>query len=173
MARKKRLQADHRADLRGKRFIGLPMVVKDSEAFRSLSLMERCVLIEILAKFNGYNNGAIVISHRQIAEELGNSNYGKISRAIAVLIERGFLDIATEAVWKKRTAREYRLTFISSGKPPFGRPATNEYLSWRKNDAATASAGQAKSADAVSAPASVAADTASSVDGRNPLICVT
>lgn len=134
MARKKRHQPDQRADLKGKGFIGLPRVVKESGAYRSLNPFERAVLTEILSVFNGYNNGKLVISHRQIANALGNSNFGKISRSIATLIERGLLDIETESVWKERMAREYRLTFIGTGVAPHYRPATNEYLQW-KNDA--------------------------------------
>ena len=109
MSRKKHKRADHRADCAGEGFIGLPRRVKRSEAYRTLSLFERAVFMEILAAFNGYNNGTIVISQRQIANEIGNSNYRKIGRSIAALIERGLIDITTEGLWGKRRAREYRL----------------------------------------------------------------
>jgi len=170
MSRKKRIRSDHRADLRGGRFIGLPSVVKDSDAYGSLSLFERAVLIEILAAFNGYNNGRIVISQRQIADNLKNSNFRKIGKSIAVLCERGLLDVATDSVWKDRRAREYRLTFISSGVPPFVRPASNEYLSW-KNDADAVSTSGGRTADSASTVALIAADGSSAqnaTNGRNP-----
>lgn len=147
MGRGRKQQADQRADLRGAGFIGLPIVVHKSEAYRSLSPFDRAVLTEIIAKFNGYNNGEIAVSHRQIADALGNSNYRKISKSIATLIERGLIDVSTEAVWKQRLAREYRLTFITWKKPPQTRPASNEYLSWQKYDADDVSAGKAQTAD--------------------------
>lgn len=173
MGRKKRQQADNRADLRGGGFIGLPQVVHKSKAYRSLSVFERAVLLEIIAAFNGYNNGTIVISQRQIAKALENSNYAKIGRSIAVLMERGLLDIETEGLWKKRRAREYRLTFISSGKAPYTRPATNEYLMWRaQNDADDASAVGAASADTVSADTRTAVATASSARSKKSRISV-
>ncbi|QZP08190.1 hypothetical protein [Caenibius sp. WL] len=171
MARK-RLQADQRADLRGGKFIGLPTVVHKSEAYRSLPVFERAVLTEMLATFNGYNNGKLVVSHRQLAAALGNSNFGRISRAIAALIEHGLLDIATESLWKQRRAREYRLTFINTGSPPYVRPATNEYLSWRKNDADDVSAETPQSADDVSARSVSAADDVSATAGAEPQNCV-
>lgn len=151
MGKNKRQQADNRADLRGGGFIGLPRAVFKSEAYCSLSLFERAVFMEILAAFNGYNNGKIVISQRQIAISINNSNFRKIGRSIAVLIERGLLCIETDSLFKKRHAREYRLTFISSGQAPYIRSATNEYLTWQpKNDVDDASAQNTKSADTVS-----------------------
>ena len=151
MSRRRKQPSDHRADLRGAGFIGLPVAVHRSAAYRSLPTFERAVLTEIIAAFNGYNNGEIAVSHRQIADALGNSNYRKISQSIATLIERGLLDISTEAVWKQRLAREYRLTFITSKKPPHTQPASNEYLHWRQNDADDVSARKVQSADDVSA----------------------
>lgn len=173
MSRKKRHHADNKADLKGGGFVGLPTAVHRSGAYRSLTAFERAVFIEILAAFNGYNNGKIVISHRQIAEALGNSNYRKISRSIAVLIEHGLLDIETESVWKQRRAREYRLTFISTGSPPHTRSATNEYLLWRRIDADGASAEIASSADTASAVADGVADAASAATAEKWLDCVT
>lgn len=169
---RKRFQADQRADLRGGKFIGLPTVVHKSDAYRSLPVFERAVLTEMLATFNGYNNGKLVVSHRQLADALGNSNYRKISRAVAVLIERGLLDIATESVWKQRRAREYRLTFINSGTAPFVRPATNEYLHWQKNDADDVSARNVQSADDVSARPNDAADDVSARTTEKAPKCV-
>ena len=80
MARK-RNQADHRADLRAKPFIGLPAAVVYSPAYTALSLPARAVLTEILGRFNGYNNGEIAISSRELCARLGTSNARKISNA--------------------------------------------------------------------------------------------
>jgi hypothetical protein len=63
----------------------------------------------------------------------GGVNNGRIARAIARLIEHGFLAEPTPGSWMERRAREYRLTFVSSGKAPPFRSATNEYLSWSPN----------------------------------------
>ena len=172
MGKRRKSHSDQRADLRGGGFLGLPGVVHRSGAYRSLPTYERAVLTEIIGAFNGYNNGEIVVSQRQISEALGNQNFGKIGKAIAVLIERGLIGIATESVWKQRLARQYRLTFISTGHPPFIKSATNEYLHWKKNDAETASAGKAQSAETASASPNTAAETVSAEDAENPQKCV-
>jgi hypothetical protein len=172
MGRRQKHHADQRADLRGAGFIGLPVVVHKSEAYRSLSTFDRAVMTEILAAFNGYNNGRIAVSHRQIADALGNTNFRKISRSIATLIERGLLDISTEAVWKQRLAREYRLTFITSKAPPHTEAASNEYLRWRKNDADDVSAGTGRSAATVSATANLSADDVAAVIPEKRQKCV-
>lgn len=156
-----RHQSDQRADLKGSGFVGLPNVVHRSAAYKVLPLFERAVLFEIIATFNGYNNGEIVISQRQISEAIGNTNYRKIGKAIARLMEVGLVEVSAEGVWKQRQARQYRLTFISTGHPPNPRPATNEYLQYEKTGADASSAGAAISADASSARRENAADASS------------
>lgn len=139
---KKRAQADHRADTRGAALSGLPHAVADSPAYLSLSPFERAVLAEILRRFNGYNNGEIGISYEEIGARVKGSNSslphnGRIARAIAALHDRGLIDEPTPECWLQRKARTYRLTFITSGKAPPFKSATNEYLRWSprvKND---------------------------------------
>lgn len=161
---KKKWKADHRADTRGDVLIGLPKCVYTSEAYRSLDLYGRAVLMEILSRFNGYNNGQIGCSYREIADGLGNKNFTRIARAVADCMERGLLDIAHEAVWKERHSRQYRLTWIMSGKPPFTNKATNEYLGWSEKKAADhVSADGANSADHVSASRNMSVEALSAV----------
>lgn len=127
---KRRKQADHRANLRGGRFVGLPTVVLESAAYLYLDAFDRAVLVEIMRKFDGYNNGRIAISQRELAERLRNTNFRRIGRAIGKLVEHGLVAIDLEGSWEERRAREYRLTFVSSGTAPHGRPSTDEYRWW-------------------------------------------
>ena len=168
---RKKIQADQRADLCGKKFIGLPVVVKESDAYQALDFFQRNLLIELLSAFNGYNNGKLVISQRQIADRMGTQNFARISSGIARLMAVGLLDISTESMWKERKAREYRLTFISSGSPPNVSPATNDYQQW-KNDAEHASAETLQSADHASADGNNPADHASAAPWKNREKCV-
>jgi hypothetical protein len=169
---RKRRQSDHRADLRGKPFIGLPAAVLYSAAFTSLSPFARSVLLEILGRFNGYNNGEIAVSYRELAERLSTSNYRRIGAAIVELVTHGLLDVQSEGKWKPRLAREYRLTFISSGKAPPFRPATNDYARIAPgafSSADDASAGKARFAERASAGTLGLADDASAaIDGNPP-----
>lgn len=125
---KRKARADCRADTRGGPWAGIPVCVVNSPAYRHLSLWARAILVELVARMNGYNNGKIAISITEICEALGNSNRGKASKAIAELMEHGFIDVTMQADWKERLAREYRLTFVTTAYPPFG--ATNEYRNW-------------------------------------------
>ena len=136
---KRKARADCRADTRGGAWAGIPVCVVNSPAYRDLSLWARAILVELVARMNGYNNGQIALSVAEICTALGNSNRGKAAKAIAELMEHGFIDLSAEANWKHKKAREYRLTFVTTAYPPFG--ATNDYRKWeprkqnRGNDA--------------------------------------
>lgn len=137
---KRRPQADHRADTRGGALSGLPHVVADSPAYLDLCPFERGVLGEILRRFNGYNNGTIGISYEELGERLRGPNAtrphnGRLARAIVRLIDHGFLAEPTPGSWLQRRAREYRLTFITSGKAPPFKSATNDYQLWTPTQA--------------------------------------
>lgn len=163
MARKKPV-ADCRADTRGGKWAGLPHVVLDSPAYLALGYLARSVLVEIVRRMNGYNNGQIAISQRELAARLNTTNFRAISRAIAELMQHGFLVIATEGDWKPRLAREYRLTFVNTMQGHFSKPATNDYLHWTpkpKSGDDDVSAGKARSADDVSAGPRKSADDVS------------
>ncbi|WP_344710902.1 hypothetical protein [Sphingomonas humi] len=101
---------------------------------------------------NGYNNGEIARSQRQLAEALGTTNFRAIGKGIAELMEHGFIDVTAEGQWKARQAREYRITFVSTKTAS----ATNDYRTWVKREkscADTASAECRVAAQAASSPA--------------------
>lgn len=124
MARGK-VKADCIAATRGEGFAGIPKCVIASPAYRSLSLHARAVLVELVARMNGYNNGAIAVSQRELVEALGCTSR-KIVSAVTELLEHGMLDVLAEGQWKARLARQYRLTFISTKTAH----ATEEYRQW-------------------------------------------
>jgi len=61
--------------------------------------------------FNGVNNGRLAMSGRRLAELLHVSK-ATGTRALKVLVERGFLEVVTPSAFscKTRRATEYRLT---------------------------------------------------------------
>ncbi|WP_324808748.1 hypothetical protein SH584_04060 [Sphingomonas sp. LY29] len=163
-------QAAHKADTRAAGWVGLPQAVADSAAYLTLSPLERGVLLEILRRFNGYNNGDIAITYEEIGERLKGANRcrlnnGRIALAVAKLWDHGLIDEPTEQSWAQRRARRYRLTFITSGKAPPYRQATNEYLKWTpakaKNDGNTSSPRGAPTGDATSPQGQSAGDAQS------------
>lgn len=118
----------HFADTRQGRFVGLPMCMVQSPAYRALSLTARAVLVELTADLTGFNNGEIKPTYRELAARLGTSSLKAIGPAIGELQLLGFIEVMRMPCWAKQRATEYRLTFVHSGAP--GRPshATNEYL---------------------------------------------
>lgn len=135
MGRKKYRKAPHQADTRNGRWLGIPHAVMKSEAFRCLDPLAKLVLLSIVMRFDGRNNGKIVVSYRQIAFDLNRKNQNRLSGAIVQLIEHGLVAIAAEGQWGPRKAREYRLTYVSSGTDFKPVAATNEYLQWHATDA--------------------------------------
>ena len=125
MARR-RVQADCKADTRGGRWAGIPVCVIESAAYRHCSVHARAILVELVARMMGYNNGKIAVSQRQLVEALGCAPR-KIVRGIAELMEHGLIDVQAEGKWKERMARglsayvrDHQRRAISS----------NDYLRW-------------------------------------------
>jgi hypothetical protein len=129
MARAK-AKADHRADTRGGAWAGIPLCVIESDAYRDLSLWARSILVELVARMNGYNNGEIAMSVSEITIALNNSNRGAIARGIAELVSHGLIDVSADAVWKRNLARQFRLTFVNTTSGGRFVAATNEYRNW-------------------------------------------
>jgi hypothetical protein len=130
-------KAPHQMDSGGKRYAMLPIAVMDSEAYRHLSLRARAVLMLILKRFNFYNNAhpdprrRLVLSAREIANELNNQNHSANREAIAELMSHSFIDVTTEHPARSRLAREFRITFAASGPDRATQKATNDYRHWR------------------------------------------
>jgi len=122
---RRKIKADCRGDTRGGGWAGIPICVINSAAYRSCSVHARAILVELVARMNGYNNGSIAVSHRALREALRCSPRKGV-QGVVELMERGLIDIAVEGGWKERMAREYRLTFVSKKHAA----ATNEYRAW-------------------------------------------
>ena len=153
---------------------------RDSAAYLSLDPFQRAVFSEILRRFNGYNNGEIGISYEEIGERLKGSNKclpnnGRIARAVVALMERGLIDEPTPQSWLQRRARTYRLTFITSGRAPPYRQATNDYLRWsprEKNGGDAGSPEKGRSGDARSPRGKGTGDAGSPAKSKNGQFCV-
>jgi hypothetical protein len=122
-----------KGDARGGGFFLLPHCLLTSEAFQTASPRAVKVLLTLCAKHNGFNNGAIGIGFRELAEAMDSHNHGANGKALCQLMERGIVTLERSYPKGQRLANEYRLTFVSTANAP----ATNDYLSWRRGDAGT------------------------------------
>lgn len=129
MADRNKSQRPQKVD-HGGNFIQLPRAMLASPAFLSLSQRARSCLLVVIERFNGFNNGRIGLSIDNLGAALGNQNHAANSRALVELMDRGFLECMAGANHVKSKAREYRLTFIESGRGGFEK-ATNEWKLWQ------------------------------------------
>ncbi|QDM40359.1 hypothetical protein [Altererythrobacter sp. TH136] len=119
-------KADH-----GGNFYMTPRRVVSSVAWRHTSFRARSILDAFQLAFNGRNNGEIAFAIHDIGKAIGNSNHGPNAKAVAELIEKGFLECTSDANRAQSKARTYRITFISTGEPRKNVPATHDYETWR------------------------------------------
>jgi hypothetical protein len=93
------------------RFVGLPHYMLKSQAWRSLNTVERCALIEVLSRYNGFNNGRLAMSGRTLGRELRKSRVTG-TRALNRLCDLGFLEMVKRGSFscKAKMAAEYRVT---------------------------------------------------------------
>jgi hypothetical protein len=92
----------------GPSFIQLPHYVKRSVEFHSLGNIARALLLELIDRYNGCNNGMIVLGVREAAYELG-CNKGTVSRAFRELDDACLARPMKVGAWRGRRAEEYRL----------------------------------------------------------------
>lgn len=119
----------------GGNFIMWPRRVTASVAWRHASFRARAVLMAFCCAFTGRNNGELTFSIKAIGQAIGSSNHGLTSKAVAELIELGFLECTSDANRAVARARTYRITFISTIRQTQAGeeivPATHEYDAWR------------------------------------------
>ena len=92
----------------GPSFIQLFHHVKRSTSYHGLSPIARALLIELIDRYNGCNNGFIVLSVREAAYELGCSK-STISEAFSELDDSNLARPTKVGAWRGRQATEWRL----------------------------------------------------------------
>lgn len=91
-----------------------------SPNFRALRGSSVKILLEIAACFNGRNNGKIIMSYAQLAENL-NLGRQTIYNGLLELQKAGFLEMHYHGHFMRRQASEWEVTFL----PINGKPASN------------------------------------------------
>lgn len=125
-------------DRRGRSVSGPPFIrlfkyVYESAAYRSLTPAERVVLLAVMARYNGGNNGSLALSVRDASEEC-RVNKDTASKAFQVLEIRGFLENTRKGAFsvKMRLASEWRLTWERCDKT-HALPS-KAFLKWRPTE---------------------------------------
>ena len=104
--------------------------VKRSDAWKSLSPVERCAYLEMKWRYNGYNNGFIGLGCRELAAEIGMGRT-TASQALEGLLAKGFVAKAKPSAFsvKNRAATEWRLTEYKDDAT--GELASKDFMRWR------------------------------------------
>ena len=110
----------------GDQFVPIPYNMVDSVAWRSLKGSTVRIYIELAAKFNGHNNGAIVLSMEEAAGRLHMSK-STVHAGLGEREEKGFIKLAKLGRFYGRMASEYVLT----AQALQGHHATNDWKNWR------------------------------------------
>ncbi|ESQ75974.1 helix-turn-helix domain-containing protein [Asticcacaulis sp. AC402] len=116
-------------------FVMLRHDILQSEAWRELGASARVVLIQLMSRYRGQNNGTLGASVDALADECRLAP-NTVSAALRRLIEVGFIERTREASFgcKMRLAAEYRLTWIKCDKT--GKAPSNGFKLWRSGRAA-------------------------------------
>lgn len=107
----------------------------DTEAWRDLDCVARCVYLQLARRYGGpeSNNGRIPYSLAEIAEELGISKQTAM-RALDKLQDHGFVVMMKQGAFrlKHRHATEWRLTEFRCDVT--GQMPTKDFARWRKSE---------------------------------------
>lgn len=111
------------------RFIMLAHYMLRSPAWKTLSPNAKALLIEVWARYNGANNGAISYAVRE-AEDIGLSK-DQASRAFKELIKRGFLKMHRASTFSLKTkeARTWELTAVPNGESA----PSKDFMRWTES----------------------------------------
>jgi hypothetical protein len=92
----------------GPSFIQIFHYVKRSTSYHGLSPLARALLIELIDRYTGSNNGMIVLGVREAAYELGcdKSNVSRVGRE---LDDAGLARATQLGAWRGKHATEWRL----------------------------------------------------------------
>ena len=121
------------ADGPPKRFLRKDHELFQSVAYRSLDLVARALLDELISLDCGSNNGSLWLSVTDATDLLGLADCKAVTRAFNDLIEAGFIRKTKDAHFSVKAsetsrARCWRLTFLPV--PSRSRPPTNEWKNW-------------------------------------------
>lgn len=112
-------------------FVQLPIWVLHSPAWVHLTPNARCIYVALKERYNGRNNGEIAFSAREAGEALNLSHHTG-NRALAELIEHGFLEVTEESNFNRKVklARCYLLTELPDDRPGRSRIASKAFMRW-------------------------------------------
>ncbi len=110
------------------RFVQLSEKLQKTEAWALLKPGPRALYVEIKRRFNGYNNGRIVLSHREAAAALG-VHRNTVGPWFQVLVEHGFIELTCRPHLGPNGVGKAALIALTE-EAYDGKPATRTFERW-------------------------------------------
>ena len=114
------------------RHVQLPEYLQATEAWATLKPGPRALYIELKRRFNGSNNGRIILSHRDAASAL-NVHRNTVGPWFAELEQRGFIAMVQGPHLGPAGIGQAALWALTELPTADGRPASRAFRSWRVN----------------------------------------
>lgn len=111
-------------------YVPLPYSSLKSDAWRSLSGPAVRVWLELHTRYNGGNNGSLLLSYAEASEALGIGR-ATVGRAFSELVDKGLLALEQEGDWCHRRAHEWWLTTKPMQGVRGNTMATNDWHRYR------------------------------------------
>lgn len=111
-------------------FVALERYLLRSDAWRSLDPVAIAAYVQFGYRYDGSNNGRIVLGARSLADSLGVSK-DTASRAIRDLIERGLVELVNQGAFNIKACHssEYRMTAFRCDVT--GALPSKTFMSWQ------------------------------------------
>ena len=114
------------------RHVQLPEWLQASEAWRTMKPGPRALYIELKRRFNGRNNGQIILSHRQAAEALA-VHRNTVGAWFEELEARGFIWMAQGPHLGPSGIGQAALWALAEEMTQDMKPARKTFMAWREN----------------------------------------
>lgn len=98
----------------------------ESEAYRDLKPVARCLMHELMRLAGRDKNGQVSLGRRRAASIL-KANPRTVTTAYAELVEHGFLVLTKHEDWQRGTEREWRVTVLPCNK----QEPTHDWKQWQ------------------------------------------
>jgi len=113
------------------RHVQLPEFLQASEAWATLKPGPRALYIELKRRFNGYNNGRIILSHRDAAQAI-NVSRNTVGPYFEELIARGLTSMTRGPHLGPSGVGQSSLWALQEIPTADGKPAMLGFKQWRK-----------------------------------------
>lgn len=112
------------------RHVQLPEYLQATEAWSTMKAGPRALYIELKRRYNGHNNGRIILSHRDAANAL-NAGKNTMSRWFRELEVRGLIAMAQAPHLGPEGVGVATLWALQELPTCDGKPATKGFLKWK------------------------------------------